>query len=217
MNRKWLLGVVGLTGTMGNQALGQFGERHTVKSKPICYLPIHDYKSMGNLPIGEQRALSGIGLPLLPPVSDPNPKEKPIAGKLFQMDREKLVINHCQVSKVALTLSESGDWSFSFDANQNKVLLGDKILIVQRPSLKPKQTSQLLRNEFHVKARGLGLPPSGLGPNSTLGNPSLWEIDLGKFQVENGEPGSRLHQGHNASLGKLVQATQQVEYFFTYE
>ncbi len=215
MNIKWFLSLTGLTGTLGAFSANlNGGERHTVKSRAVCGIPAHDYQSVKAVR-GSEKANSFAGVPILP--SNVEPNTKPEIVKLFQMNREKLVVDHCEITNVALTVSEGGGWSFAFEAHQNKKVTADKVINVQRPFLQQKQTSQILRNAFMVKARGLAQPPSGNGKVSALGGAVLWEIDLGKIMVENGEQGAKVITGQNASLGGYVKLTQQVEFFFTYE
>lgn len=215
MNLKWFLGLTGLTGAFGvfsSHLTG--GERHTVKSRAVCGIPFHDYQSVKTIN-GSEKAVSTVGIPIIPPNASPN--IKPETVKFFQMNREKLLVDHCEITNVGLTISEYGGWSFAFEAHQNKVVTPAKVVKVQKPSLKQKQTSQLLRNAFYVKARGLGTPPSGTANPNLVVAPVLWEIDLGKIIVENGEQGSKFITGQNAALGRYVDLTQQVEFYFTYE
>jgi len=102
--------------------------------------------------------------------------------ELYQLDRPRLKIDHCEISEVALQLRDDGIWVLSLRADQNR-----------RPADgQPAQYNPRLyikRNQFVVRLRCLGAFQSE--PTETAvaaGKPVLADLRTIQFWVQNGQP-----------------------------
>lgn len=97
--------------------------------------------------------------------------------KLFQLAQPTLSIDHCSISQFALQVEESGNWTLSLKADQNR----------RRNAYKP--TQYIKRNEFQIRIRALGAIRSGFTRlDDGAGRPVLAQWQPIKFFVENGAP-----------------------------
>src|SRR5262249_33729242 len=137
-------------------------------------LPVHDYVPYQGLEVSRPAALvsqSGVLIEQVPGVANgatlPGPR-----ARFYQLDQARLQLEHCFLSRVALTLHDNGDWILSLRADQNPWMTGPRT-VVSTPeqergavsALQPpiadtgRQTSQLRRNLFIVAVRAYGAYP----------------------------------------------------------
>jgi hypothetical protein len=111
----------------------------------------------------------------------PPPKQRAVV-ELYQLDRSRLQIDHCEISEVALQLYSDGRWILSLRADQNR-----------RPDEGGSQEFNprfhIKRNQFVVRLRCLGAfqnePTVGA---LAVGRPVLADLQPLPFWVENGRP-----------------------------
>ncbi len=119
------------------------------------------------------------GLTVVSPA--PPPQQRTVV-ELYQLDRSRLQIDHCEISEVALQLYSDGRWILSLRADQNR-----------RPGVdEPQQFNpqlHLKRNQFVVRLRCLGaFQNEPTEAAMAVGRPVLADLQPLPFWVENGRP-----------------------------
>ncbi|MCY2987478.1 MAG: hypothetical protein NTY19_06395 [Planctomycetota bacterium] len=112
---------------------------------------------------------------------------------LYQLDRDNLLIDQCEISQVALQLHDNGHWVLSLRADQNRQPPSD-----QKAVFNPRL--YIKRNQFVVRLRCLG--DAAVKSGATLpasGKPVLVELNPAEFWVENGQP-RYVRTGGNCTL-----------------
>ena len=96
--------------------------------------------------------------------------------RFFQLAEPRLIVSHCAISRVAVTLWEDGRWVINLRAEQTPV---------DTPPDIAESTARFKRNKFFVTARGYGnyLLRENIA-DSVLGKPELLRIEVPGFWLE---------------------------------
>ena len=129
---------------------------------------------------------------------------------LFQLDRDKLQIQQCEISQVALQLHDNGDWVLSLRADQNRrPNKGEKWPYNPRLYIK--------RNQFVIRLRSLGAVETKPAANApAAGKPILVELTPPEFWVENGQPRYVRKAGSERLVKDYFHEIDRVEIEFFY-
>jgi hypothetical protein len=130
--------------------------------------------------------------------------------ELYQLDRPRLQIDHCEISQVALQLFGDGRWILSLRADQNR----------RPPEGEPAEYNPRLhikRNEFVVRLRCLGaFRTEPIEVASAAGKPVLADLNVEPFWVENGQPRYIRSGGCCALVQDQFEDINRVEIEFFY-
>lgn len=142
--------------------------------------------------------------------------------RLYQfIEAPALRVDHCFVLRPSVTLSSTGTWVVSFRAVQNPIVTAnDPFLPIIRDEIREqvKQTSQILRNRFHVQVRGYAARPLANGPGATtLSAPVLFEAHVTPFWVERGVPREIRVSYDSPDVARYFDLIDRVEVEFRYE
>lgn len=101
---------------------------------------------------------------------------------LYQLDRPRLKIDHCEISEVALQLRDDGIWILSLRADQNRrPAEGEPVEYNPRLHIK--------RNQFVIRLRCLGAFQNEPAETTmAVGKPVLADLHTTQFWVQNGQP-----------------------------
>ena len=140
--------------------------------------------------------------------------------QVYQLRETRLQIDHCFLSRIAVTLHPDGRYQVSLRADQNPQPGDADIRSPLRPGETmnvPLQTTQLRRNLFTVKVRGYGtFPVLGDRPSLAPGQPVLLELPVEQFWVQRGEPYSGFFEGRSDAVRQFLPLLDRVEVEFTY-
>jgi hypothetical protein len=147
--------------------------------------------------------------------------------RVYQFPAMGLGIDHCGISRMALTTREDGFWRLSLRADQNprpeptsmKTAPDVQAQVRGLPDVILKQTGHLKRNLFVVRLRGLGSFTEALPVNSALpvvGKPVLAEFPDQYFWVQSGVPRPYLSQGVDPDIAASFDRIDRVELEFSY-
>lgn len=195
--------------------------RHVAKPRAQWGVPNYDYRpTPAPAPAATVTAMS---LPKLDvtPAALPGQPRRP-ATAVYQFIEPRLRVDHCFLSRVAVTLHEDGAYQISFRADQNPQPSDDRgsPLKVGERIETTLQTSQLRRNTFVVKVRGYAADPGRPGRVGTtpLAAPALIEFPAMEFVVQKGEPASKSASKEGDPLvKKYFPLIDRVEVEFTYK
>jgi hypothetical protein len=221
MKKRWILASLGLLGMTTAEA-GIF-HRHT-RAPLLPGIPTLDYQSTDRSPSKEAFSTVGIllenrtplimGEPLKPGDTPRRPRMR-----VFQLAEATLQLDHCFVSRVAVTLHESGCWSVSARADQNPVKLGTASDPGAFRPDRPRDlfTEHLKRNQFFLKIRcqTLGTVATKL-PNTAPGPATLIRLEPAPFWVQNGQPYDYHTEGCDPRIGAFFELWDRVEVEFYY-
>jgi hypothetical protein len=239
---------------MGAGVLGADGIRHyRVSPRPLCGIPPADYQPPQPPPaVRPMIAISQVGFVLAPPATPSLPAApmslqingQPVSPiprvKVFQFVPTGMQIDHCSISRMALTIQDNGFWRLSLQADQNPIVeTATALTTVQPASGSPpalptapirglpkvswKDTSFIKRNLFVIRIRGLGsfqeaipVPPAPL----SIGKPVLFALNPIEFWVQNGVPfplvaQPRPFQAH-PDVKRFFDMVDRVELEFSY-
>ncbi|MBC8873377.1 MAG: hypothetical protein H8E44_28400 [Planctomycetes bacterium] len=137
------------------------------------------------------------------------PKERTVV-ELYQLDRPRLKIDHCEISEVALQLRDDGIWVLSLKADQNR-----------RPAEgEPAEYNPRLhikRNQFVVRLRCMGAFQNESTETAVAaGKPVLADLHTTQFWVQNGQPRYIRTGYRNAWLKEHFEEIDRVEVEFFY-
>ena len=238
--RQWWMVVLfgGVAVALSGTATAEW-PKHRARPRPLPGIPCYPYQSTDVQPRptvtvvslvrvtavpSATPAAAGI-LPPLPPVVPDSPVPGPLLSvarpgpQVYQLNRTRLQIDHCFLSRVAVTLHPDGMYQISLRADQNPEPGND----IRSPLLPgervetTRQTSHLRRNLFIVKVRGYGVFPTlGERPSLAPGQPVLVELPVHQFWVQRGEPASMLFEGRSESVARFHELIDRVEVEFTY-
>jgi hypothetical protein len=229
MRRHGLL-IIGLASVLSGMGAGW--RCHTTRSGCVAGLPEYDYVwgnisqaksvfSLDPIDLGPRQAY-GPGVPAGLP-----PRER---VKVYQLLRPTVTLDHCSLSRVALTLNESGEATLSLRADQNPWMTGplrevSNPLQVHGPvsavkSTAPnlgKETDSLKRNQFFVKVRCYGAfklkeELTAMSP----GKPVLVELPTAMFWVQRGYPYDFMQKLPMRDVARYFDLIDRVEVEFSY-
>lgn len=135
---------------------------------------------------------------------------KPLVTRVYQLDRNSLTIDQCEVSQVALQLRSDGRWVLSLRADQNR-RPDDPENAPYNPKLYVK------RNEFNLRLRCLGgfaIPVTTT--SQAAGQPVMAAFQPEPFWVENGQPRFLRLVGCERNLWLDLEKIDRVEIEFFY-
>ncbi len=192
---------------------------HT-RPRPLKGIPVRDYQSQPSSAKAETRSLIGL---LLHRIDEPVVPVK-IDGKLpariryFQLDRPKLVIDHCSIARVVLQIDETGNYKLNLRAEQNANFgKKDENGLPLSPKESDKFTEYLLRNQFFVRVRGLGLNPRAVEfPDLKPGAPVMFQIPQSAFWVQRAQPYHFERAGQQEDVRRYFDAVEVIEVEFWY-
>jgi hypothetical protein len=139
--------------------------------------------------------------------------------QVYQMPVERVQLDHCFLSRVAVYLEPDGGFRVSFRADQNPVTAAPPPAAgVSDTGLAAPQTAQLRRNLFLVRVRGYAGYPPAASAVATAGpsRPAVWEHEVPPFWVQRGEPYSGFVAGRSEGVRRGFAYIDRVEVEFTY-
>ncbi len=221
MKRRVLAACVGLSVVACVSVARAELPRHVAKPKLKWGVPNYDYRpTPATAPAATVTAMS---LPKadITPAALPGQDRRP-ATYVYQFLEPRLQVDHCFLSRVAVTLHEDGSYQVSFRADQNPQAVDDP-----RSPLKAGerlettlQTGQLRRNTFVVKVRGYAADPARPGRTGAtpLSAPAIVELPAMEFVVQKGEPASKSASKElDPLVKKYFPLIDRVEVEFTYK
>jgi len=187
-----------------------------MRARRRCALPGYDYRSRSrrSRKIDVTTTAQEIDNPATSTAGGDNAKKPLRKIRVFQQGSSGLTDDHCSISKLTVSLEETGNWIVSFDAEQNPQLVTP---VSDRPAFERFQ-----RNWFYVELRGLGLARGAYDPNAAvLAAPQFFRIKLPVFRVEKGQTRSLRFQSQikkpNANVKRYFSQIDRVEIHFHYE
>jgi hypothetical protein len=226
--------------TVGSVAVGGGVRRYRARPQERCGIPDADYQPPHPPPVVDPvLAVSQLGVLLAQPLSttagDAAMSLK-ISGqtaaarsrvKIYQFSPTSLQIDHCSISRMALIINDRGYWRLSLQADQNPqvdipaagVAVTSPAQVRGLPSLPLKQTTQLKRNLFVIRVRGLGAYseplPTPPAP-AALGKPVLMALPPIEFWVQRGVPYPGVFENENRDAATFFDQIDRVEIEFSY-
>jgi hypothetical protein len=138
-----------------------------------------------------------------------------LPGRLYQLNRGQLAVEHCRVAEVALLIRGDAFWTLSLRADQN------------RQDVSPDEAGynprlHLKRNEFHLRLRCLGGLATATNPTSqAAAQPAIAMIEPEPFWVERGQPKFHQATGYARSGDQWLNSLDvalidrvEIEFFF---
>lgn len=185
--------------------------RHCVRPGTLPGIPCLPYRTVDASPKPTVTVVSMVRVPAAATSGTP---------WVYQLREPRLQIDHCFLSRAAVTLHPDGRYQVSLRADQNPQP-GDGDLrspLRQGETLNvPLQTTQLRRNLFVVKVRAYGVFPDFDGrPPAAPTQPVLVELPVEAFWVQRGEPYSGLFEGRSDAVRQFLPLIDRVEVEFTY-
>lgn len=222
-------------------ALGGLGATYH-KTRPLLLpgLPDHAYVHGTISTQDRARSTTGILIEQRQPFSPGTPAvggRAPAPGevvreriKVFQLDRERLQVDHCSVSGLAVILHESGYWTMSLRADQNAWMTDhqrdvstDLHLRGPATGLRPPipdlslETNGLKRNQFFLKVRCCGAFPMTEPVGTTApGKPVLFALPTAMFWVQRGYPVDLWDRKPLRDVRQYFDLVDRVEVDFSY-
>jgi len=231
--------------------------RYHVVPKQLCGIPPANYQPPQPKPVvAPVIAISTVGVMLPPPLTTSTaaaatslripgtPVTRIPRVKYFQFMPTSLQIDHCSISRIALTILDDGHWRLSLQADQNPLVETATALTTVMPSsttssalhtmAKPalptapirglpsgvaKQTSFLKRNLFVIRLRGLGDFGEVIATPpqpSKLGKPVLFATPPIEFWVQNGVPYPLVVEAGLLDVQTFFDKVDRVEIEFSY-
>jgi hypothetical protein len=196
--------------------------RHKARPCPLPGIPDLPYRSANADPRPTVTVISLIRVPVdsAIPLVVPGAPGSVVAPQVYQFRESRLQIDHCFLSRMAVTLHADGRYQVSLRADQNPQPGDGDIRSPLRPGEVvniPLQTSQLRRNLFIVKVRGYGAFSKFADRASLVpGQPVLVELPIEPFWVQRGEPYDGFFEGRSDAVRQFLPLIDRVEVEFTY-
>jgi len=203
-----VLSVASLASLVANAEL----PRGKTRPRPVCGIPDYAYSSASatakptttaaTLPRVPAARLSGTG----------------VSPQVYQLAQARMQVDHCYLSRVAVTLADDGGYTIGFRADQNPVASDDPGSPLRANDTPPTlQTAQLLRNRFVVTLRGYANDASTpLVPNLAAPRAAVVEWKLDPFTVERGKPYSGHLSGFSNEVKRNFAFIDRFEVEFSY-
>ena len=140
------------------------------------------------------------------------------AVKAFQfVERPRLEIDHCSISRISLQLYETGDWTLTLRADQNPVRLEPPAVDRQVTTAEEREkfTDHLKRNSFVVNLRCYARDGE-TGDDSAVGKPVVIPLEVQPFWVQAQEPRWYADQGNHPQIRQFFEFIDRVEIEFSY-
>jgi hypothetical protein len=200
--------------------------RHRAKPCPLPGVPYLPYRA-GDAAVRPTITVVSLSrIPALPanatavPAVVPDSPALVGAPLIYQFLEPRLQIDHCFLSRIAVTLHPDGRYQISLRADQNPLPGDADVRSPLRPGEVlniPLQTTQLRRNLFIVKVRGYAHFQEFAGRSSLVpSQPALFELPVEPFWVQRGEPYSGLFEGRHEAIRQFLPLIDRVEVEFTY-
>jgi hypothetical protein len=217
--RRWQLAVAAATLlAAGGHAAADWPNHFRARPPLACGVPPLDYYYRPHSATTE--AVSTFGMLLetaLPGEPAPQRHER---IRYYQLDVARLQVDHCILSRIAVSLHADGSWIFSARADQNPWMAPNQL---ELSPIRPggprvvKHTEHLKRNEFFIKFRAytaFGVKETLL--NDSTGKPVLFAVSVPPFWVQRGEPYDVQVRGALADVGTYFHLVDriQVEFFY---
>ncbi len=206
--RIWLTGLM-LVAVAGAAVAGIRSYR--TRTRPLCGIPTRDYQYM---PRSDSVIVASMIRMTIPKVADETNPAKQKNMAIYQLDKAKLTIDHCSISRTMLQIHDNGVWVMSLRGDQNPP---------EEDGTQPattdggKYTAHLKRNQFVVKVRCYGAyqrkESSG---EATAARPMLFEIEPITFWVQKGRPYTLRREGMIRCQPELLKMVDRVELEFYY-
>jgi len=172
------------------------------EARRYCSLPGYEYRSQ--VP---QRPVSQVSSTFIP-LSYVD-EGTPVRVKVFQMDRSHLNNDHCQLSLIALTITETGNWKLNFIARQDPRLVS----AVDRPMFE-----RFNRNLFCISVRGEGgAPIRDPVAQATLGKAQLFQLDPQPIVLEKGQVRELNFSSSSDDVRKYFDLIDRIEVSLIYQ
>ena len=197
---------------------------HRMRPRPVCGIPNYPYQVANPNPNPTVTSASLIrvtaGRAGVPDVIPDSPAigaaRSPI---VFQLTDTRLQLDHCFLSRVAVTVYDDGRYLVNFRADQNPQLVRDiaaPLKLGERVDT-VLQTTQLRRNQFVLHVRGYAMSPLRQNlPGLGLGKPALFDLPITPFTVQRGEPYYGKFEGRSDAIRRSFELIDRVEVDFTY-
>lgn len=217
---RWKLLIPGMALAAGLPVVSAMGElpRGVTRPKPACGVPGYGY-SNNAAPRGTVTAVS---LVRVPANRLTNTGADPYTPQVYQLKEDRLRVDHCYLSRIAVALHRNGDYEISFRADQNPVPSddpGSPLKIGEKSPSEELQTGQLLRNQFFVTFRGYANFPTAAetAQRPVLTKPALFELPLTPFWVQRGKPHSGRYSDNSSAVKRNFEYIERIEVEFTYK
>lgn len=171
-----------------------------------CCLPDYGYDQTRFNPPVPGTSLAGI------PSEAASGDDPPAAGRriirTYQIVPRDLQSDHCRVSRIAVTLADSGDWSVNLDATQSPALL---------PAETRTAFERFHRNCFRLEVRPVLLITTPLTPDeSAAGLPELNAIPAQTFWLQKDQQRHITLSDLSLRIAQSFHLIRQVNVYFSY-
>jgi hypothetical protein len=228
--------------TAGSVAIGGGVRRYHARPRECCGIPAADYQPRNPPTVaGPVVAVSQLGAPLVVPTTakaatgdsamslqipssalPPRPR-----ARFYQFVPTTLALDHCSISRMALTIDERGHWRLNLRADQNPhvdlpspgVSVPPQAQVRGLPDINIKHTEHLRRNQFIVRVRGYGAyaEPLPTPPTPTIqGKPLLTALGPFEFWVQRGVPYPAVFEGDHTDVLTYFDQIDRVEIELSY-
>ena len=127
----------------------------------------------------------------------------------FSLRETRLSIDHCSVSRVAVTLEESGAWKVNFTGRQDPFDV---------PEMDRPRFVRFERNRFFVTVKLFGQYALATDPETmSLAPPQIVELEVPAFWLERGEMDSRFYSDFSPEVAAYFDVITRIEVDFQYE
>jgi hypothetical protein len=233
--------LVGGAGIVSAGMVGAGGvHRHHARPRALPGIPARDYQtSAGPLPkpvvaLSSAATPMGLGEPSSAPgaasmalLAGRNETAVRPRTKYYQFAPATLQVDHCMISRIAVTLQEDGAWRLNLQADQNPG--GQEPAAATLPVTMSasqgsvagitRHTLYVKRNLFIITVRGLGANSEPLplaGAPGAQGKPVLLSLAPITFWVQRGIPRTLTLEGAHPDAQDFFDLIDRVEIEFTY-
>ena len=210
VTRIFLLGLTAWLTLLNTAALAQWFPHATRTRRVCCLSGNYDYSwNKLNNPVtalsfegvlDTDSAVAGRSSPL---------SARPVRVRSFALREKELRIDHCRISRVVVTIADTGDWMIDMMAEQNPKLLPNEL----QPRI------QLFdQNRFHVTVRPLlGGPVVSPDSLDDVVGPTVSSLSVPPFWLEKGQTKNIHHSDNDPRLANRFDSIRQVAVDLQYE